>query len=148
MSSELMQEILEEAPDEFNKFIEEWGLEIADYTEDEMDLFVDIWKAGGRAADKLMTKRIGSFLESIGHLKSIGLPVSCYVKIPTGIIAQVTRGEMGYFPYAALEEETKIEINKNLKITKYQEEAMLHGSMFGWDTLAASPNYWKKQDGI
>lgn len=54
----------------------------------------------------------------------------------------VQRGEVGYWPlYTNL---TADELNAPLNITPDQLAAMEHGSMFGWDTPGADPDYHRK----
>lgn len=81
------------------------------------------------------------------------LPDFCYSTAPAtdGIIV-IKRGERGYYPceYSTNDQEYNREFAKerNIKlgVSRAQEEAMLAGSLFGWDAPAAKPwNY--DQDG-
>lgn len=77
------------------------------------------------------------------------LPWRCYTVIPsTGELIIVQKGEKGYFRTELSQqspEENRASAdtyNREMGITKAQEEAMRSGSMFGWDTPAADPkNY-------
>jgi hypothetical protein len=79
------------------------------------------------------------------------LPEKCYCLTRRYEIANVTRGDSKityYFPNRPREErrEEVDNLNKNLGVTRQQEEAMLAGSAFGWDIPGAKP--WKyNQDG-
>jgi hypothetical protein len=54
-------------------------------------------------------------------------------------VIAVKRGESGYYPiYTHL---TADELNKG-KVTPPQREAMLIGSMFGWDVPGANPDHY------
>jgi hypothetical protein len=81
------------------------------------------------------------------------LPAQCYSMKPhQGTRILIQRGEGGYTPiedkvmlYTELREKIDGQ-NAELGVTRAQEEAMLAGSMFGWDTPGAKP--WKyNQDG-
>jgi len=50
----------------------------------------------------------------------------------------IHRGEMGYTPIYT--KATADELNAARGVTEAQAEAMLMGSMFGWDTPGADPN--------
>ena len=56
----------------------------------------------------------------------------------------IKRDENGYYP-TELEggRQTVDELNKKLEVSRYQEEAMVIGSMFGWDKPGACPAYQK-----
>ncbi len=70
---------------------------------------------------------------------STKLPVACAARNPTNnkpII--IKRGERGYFPAA---EDLNIQMfNRRLNVTAAQVEAMLVGSMFGFDVPGADPD--------
>lgn len=77
------------------------------------------------------------------------MPNDCYSILPSsGELIFIVYGEDGYFPQGkstpVRDMNRQIATAKNtlLGITRAQEEAMLAGSMFGWDTPAAKPwNY-------
>ncbi|MCM1295926.1 MAG: hypothetical protein NC311_10330 [Muribaculaceae bacterium] len=81
--------------------------------------------------------------------KETPLPKRCFSTLPSnGEVIILTRYVDGYVPLQRKldtpeEKAAYVERgNKNLKVTKAQEAAMLAGSMFGWDTPAAKPkNY-------
>lgn len=85
------------------------------------------------------------------RFSSAELPEICLSTLPsTGKIICIKRGESGYYPS---ERETG-NAEKNWEIVDYhnqrrgitpaQEEAMVGGSMFGWDTPAADPSRYEK----
>lgn len=54
-------------------------------------------------------------------------------------IIAIKRGESGYYPIFA--RATADELNAMEGVTKEQAEAMYNGSLFGWDTPGADPDY-------
>jgi hypothetical protein len=81
------------------------------------------------------------------------LPSSCYSVLPSsGELVILDIGESGYTISSGSQPERNVNRTKadyknwSLGVTRAQEEAMLAGSLFGWDTPAAKPwNY--EQDG-
>lgn len=76
----------------------------------------------------------------------ISLPEMCYSTVPTtGELIIIKNGEKGYCPCTLSTDDREKNRNtadlENTKqgIGKRQEEAMLAGSMFGWDVSAANP---------
>ena len=75
-----------------------------------------------------------------------GLPHYCFSVLPsTGELIRINREEKGYSLCNAIGLSTQQvrwkadDLNGIRGITRAQEEAMLAGSMFGWDTPAAKP---------
>ena len=75
------------------------------------------------------------------------LPEVCYSILPsTGDVIIIKHGESGYYrcEYStedkAFNREFANDRNANLDVSKAQVEAMLAGSMYGWDVPAADPN--------
>jgi len=71
-----------------------------------------------------------------------GLPEFCYARHDiTGEWVIIKRGEMGYFPtdWGKASQEAIDYKNQQMGITKAQAEAMLLGSMVGWDVPRANP---------
>lgn len=70
-----------------------------------------------------------------------GLPPVSYASPDMGHgaprVIQITRGESGYRP--VLSRTSAAELNAEAGVTPQQAEAMLAGSMFGWDVPAADP---------
>lgn len=74
------------------------------------------------------------------------LPPMCYSTLPsTGEVIKIDRWQKGYtatkFTDGSREENAAIkdQLNAKLGVTKAQEQAMLAGSMFRWDCVAAKP---------
>ena len=83
-----------------------------------------------------------------------GLPHYCFSVLPsTGKLIRIERGEKGYFLCNTNGQTPQIarwkanDENVLRGITRAQEEAMLAGSMFGWDSPAAKPWHYDK-DGV
>lgn len=71
------------------------------------------------------------------------LPEYCYVEDPVSEKAvRVVKGVMGYFPVESeLSEKSTKELNEGIGVTDIRiAEAMLTGSMFGWNVPGADPN--------
>lgn len=80
------------------------------------------------------------------NFNSAALPEHCYAVLPSsGQLIEVRRGEKGYYPCAYStgdREYNKVlanQFNAHEGISKAQAEAMLAGSMFGWNVPAADP---------
>ena len=78
------------------------------------------------------------------NFNSAALPEHCYAVLPSsGQLIEVRRGEKGYYPCAYStgdREYNKVlanQFNAHEGISKAQAEAMLAGSMFGWNVPAA-----------
>lgn len=82
------------------------------------------------------------------------LPDSCFVFIasngPGKYIGMVKRGERGYYQtdYDFEDKEMAIAtvdfMNDKLNVTKLQAECMYNGSLFGWETPGANPEWLSK----
>jgi hypothetical protein len=72
------------------------------------------------------------------------LPDECFARMPgeKGII-KIVRGETGY--YAITTTYTVDQLNAKLGVTPAQREAMVAGSMFGWDAPAANPDNYDER---
>lgn len=95
---------------------------------------------------------IQSEQERFGPKLADGLPEMCFSTLPsTGQLICIKRGEKGYYPSdwetGDPEKNRRIADLNNQKrgITRIQEEAMLNGSMFGWDVPAADPKNYEIQ---
>lgn len=78
--------------------------------------------------------------------RDLSLPEMCYSTVPTtGELVIITNGEKGYYPCTLSTDDREKNCNtadlENMKrgIGKCEEEAMLAGSMFGWDVPVANP---------
>lgn len=71
-----------------------------------------------------------------------GLPDMCYSTIEeTGETIILKKEIEGYFP--SINQNSADELNIEIGVTKQQEQAMLIGSMFGWDVPGANPEVYK-----
>jgi hypothetical protein len=70
-----------------------------------------------------------------------GLPDMCYSTIEeTEETIILKKGIDGYFP--SINQNSSDELNMEIGVTKQQEQAMLIGSMFGWDVPGANPEIY------
>jgi hypothetical protein len=77
------------------------------------------------------------------------LPDLCYSILPTsGDLIIIKLNEAGYYPcdYSTPDAEANRrvadELNRRMGISKAQEAAMVHGSLFGWHVPAADPSHY------
>ena len=69
------------------------------------------------------------------------LPPLCYATLPsTGEVILIRRGESGYYPVTSHLTPTQLNTCLGTKPTATQVEAMLAGSMFGWEVPGADPD--------
>ena len=80
-----------------------------------------------------------------------GLPELCFSTLPsTGALICIKRGESGYYPSdwntpdRAQNRQIADEQNRRLGVTPVMEEAMLCGSMFGWNVPGVDPAFVEK----
>lgn len=55
----------------------------------------------------------------------------------------INRGVAGYSPIYGMSDTTAERLNKAAAVTVQQKEAMIAGSMFGWDVPGADPDTYK-----
>jgi len=69
-----------------------------------------------------------------------GLPVRCYARHPTtGATVLIIRGQLGYWPDAGTATPDQLNAGLPNPPTPEQVDAMLAGSMFGWDIRGPDP---------
>ncbi len=72
-----------------------------------------------------------------------GLPEFCYAELPsTKEYIIIKRGEKGYYRVNELSDAYLCSVDRNnelIGVTKAQKEAMIAGSMWGWDVTASNP---------
>ena len=111
-------------------------------------------KAKAEEAARLEAERLEQLQQNGGTVIPLrsSLPEQCYNLLPsTGGIILVKKGETGFFktdlPDMGREENRAfvLETNEKLGVSRAQAEAMLAGSMFGWQTQAADPCSYDEQ---
>ena len=73
------------------------------------------------------------------------LPAECFVRLETdGSLARIVRGERGYYSCSGgyTKPELVDRLNEELGVSPVQREAMLMGSMWGWEVPGADPAAW------
>jgi hypothetical protein len=81
------------------------------------------------------------------------LPEYCFgVLLSEGKAIKIRVGEGGYYPTLMQPPNCNVEVfvnevNKGMGVTVEQRMAMEHGSMWGWETPGADPDYWKNRLG-
>lgn len=79
------------------------------------------------------------------ELAERGLPPFAFGIEPSSQqVIRVERGMMGYFPADAYTPVEVDKLNATWKVTTYQAEAMVWGSLFGWHTPGAWPEHQAK----
>lgn len=100
----------------------------------------------GRVIVELPNGDIREYYPSVynGEFKREELPEMCYAldEVEKRVIL-IKRGEQGFYKTnwpAGYTQEMVDKLNEKIGVTKAQAEAMIAGSMFGWDVPAADPN--------
>ncbi len=78
------------------------------------------------------------------------VPAECFVVTPLGNVVKIKRGEMGYYviPPSLCGLADIDKVNEGMGCSKAQREAMLAGSMWGWEVPAANPDMYDADGNI
>ena len=113
-------------------------------TADQGELYVHLWNSDYEWSIETEQERFAPKLAD-------GLPDLCFSVLPgTGKLICIKRGEKGYYPSdwetgdPVKNRELANYNNEKLGVSKAQEEAMLAGSMFGWDCSGADPAQYEE----
>lgn len=80
--------------------------------------------------------------------KKTGLPELCYSvhNLSKDKVILIRRGESGYYQTDLTGGRPTVDgLNAKLGVTRFQEEAMIIGSMWGWDVPGANPEYLEQK---
>ncbi len=139
--NQLIERIIGQSSDGFGEGFEQRELKVSGGN----SIYASLW-----SSDKSWT--IQTEQERFSHQE---LPEVCLSTLKsTGEIICIKRGESGYYPSewetGNAEKNRRIVDfhNQQRGITPEQEQAMVGGSMFGWDTPAADPSCYQHQEAV
>ena len=124
-----------QASDGFGESVEQHEIRVGS-----MELYAHLWQPDNWS---IQTEQ-----ERFSQKYAEGLPELCFSTMPgTGELICIKRGESGYYPSdwstSSREHNRQIadEQNQRLGVTPAQKEAMMCGSMFGWNVPGANPAF-------
>ena len=124
-----------QASDGFGESVEQHEIRVGG-----MELYAHLWQPDNWS---IQTEQ-----ERFSQKYAEGLPELCFSTMPgTGELICIKRGESGYYPSdwstSSREHNRQIadEQNQRLGVTPAQKEAMMCGSMFGWNVPGANPAF-------
>lgn len=84
-------------------------------------------------------------MKTAGNIAKVmeALPTMCFALLPgTKEVIGIKKGERGYYTTKDMTPEDVATFNKKLGVTPAQREAMLAGSLFGFDVPGANPQLY------
>ena len=133
--AKLKDYIAGQASDGFGESVEQHEIRVGS-----MELYAHLWQA---ASWSIQTEQ-----ECFAPKLAKGLPELCFSTLPsTGALICIKRGESGYYPSdwntpdRTQNRQIADEQNQRLGVTPAQEEAMVCGSMHGWNVPGADPAF-------
>ena len=133
--AKLKDYIAGQASDGFGESVEQHEIRVGS-----MELYAHLWQAAGWS---IQTEQ-----ECFAPKLAKGLPELCFSTLPsTGVLICIKRGESGYYPSdwntpdRTQNRQIADEQNQRLGVTPAQEEAMVCGSMHGWNVPGADPAF-------
>ena len=128
-----------QASDGWGEGFEQQGIRVEDG-----ELYVHLWNFG----DWFIRTEQEQFSQKLNE----GLPDLCWSVLPgTGDLIYIKRGESGFYRSdwdscdPGINRKKADYANRQRGVTKAQEQAMVHGSMFGWSTPGAAPSVYEQE---
>lgn len=108
----------------------------------------DLVGASPASLDRLHALALETAATTSSDNAAEALPALCYTRHPTtGETVAIIRGEDGYRPANTFCSPACLNAKLAPPPTEAQISAMKHGSLMGWDTPGARPEFWKRREG-